>query len=147
MSDVAIASDAPAAKVPLCWLCDDVRIVARRVSNSNHREGRKPGSPTKYDYGIPYSPAFVNGEIVDCPLCVLPVATSSPLGAEGIAWRATLFGDGYANVSLDDADRQYRRLAKMAHPDKGGAAEAFRKLTDAIEAARREFASPPQPGA
>ena len=44
-----------------------------------------------------------------------------------------------AHASLAEAETEYRRHAKVAHPDNGGSAERMAELNAAIAEARAEF--------
>jgi hypothetical protein len=60
-------------------------------------------------------------EVAAFPLC-WPEGWRSVLGAR----------------TKEEAEAKYRELVKVHHPDAGGSAEQFVRLTNAIEAARRD---------
>jgi hypothetical protein len=56
------------------------------------------------------------------------------------SWRYYLgFGEDQ-RVTVDQVDAAFRELAKTRHPDKGGDPEAFKDISGAREAAKRELA-------
>ncbi len=54
-------------------------------------------------------------------------------------WRDVLGFAKDAKVSADDVEREFRRLAHVAHPDKGGNAETWNQLVLARENARKDL--------
>lgn len=54
-------------------------------------------------------------------------------------WRAVLELPQTVRPSLDTIEDQYRRLAKIRHPDAGGSGEAMAELNRARDDARREL--------
>ncbi len=57
------------------------------------------------------------------------------LGFEGVRIRPPRFGRGWP--PLAEIDRRFRALAREAHPDAGGDADAFRRVQWAVEVLRR----------
>lgn len=69
-------------------------------------------------------------------------ALPPPKGADGQLappWRQVLFGNADVQCSLADVDRRYRELVKTEHPDRGGDAAKFNRITDAVRQAREEL--------
>jgi hypothetical protein len=64
----------------------------------------------------------------------------SPEGARSRTWRDVLFPNGCpADVSIESAKANHRRLAMIAHPDRGGTHEAMSDLNAALAEAEREL--------
>lgn len=54
-------------------------------------------------------------------------------------WR-TVLGLANGSATLDAAERRFRELAMLHHPDRGGSAEQMAQLNAAIQTARKELA-------
>lgn len=65
-------------------------------------------------------------------------ALPGPDQVMGRTWRDVL---DYYGDSLKEAEHQYKRLRKPAHPDHGGSSEKMHELNTAIEQARAELKS------
>lgn len=64
----------------------------------------------------------------------------SPEGARSRTWRDVLFPNGCpADVSIESAKANHRRLAMIAHPDRGGTHEAMSELNAALAEAEKEL--------
>ncbi len=59
-------------------------------------------------------------------------------GGEGAWWHVMGFDAGPPR-SLDHVERRFRRLAALAHPDRGGSAEQMQRLLRARAQARRQL--------
>lgn len=69
----------------------------------------------------------------------LPPPKDPASGQLAQPWRQVLFGSPEASASLPDVEARYRQLVKEAHPDRGGDAAAFNRITDAVRQAREEL--------
>jgi len=63
----------------------------------------------------------------------------APLPAAEPAWWLVMGYDGGPPRSLAQVEQRFRRLAVLAHPDRGGSAEQMQRLIRARAQARRQL--------
>jgi len=63
----------------------------------------------------------------------------NPLRLEKAAWWHVMGYEAGPPGSLDQVEKQFRRLAARAHPDRGGSAERMQQLIHARALARRQL--------
>jgi hypothetical protein len=56
-----------------------------------------------------------------------------------VTWKMVLWLEGKEPKTLEEAERNYKTLARLRHPDQGGSHEKMAELNEAIQQARRYF--------